>query len=208
MFKFFKMFNFVIYTILCIGVSYYAFTFLLQEINPKNLFQVKMALAGWVTPMHFYAAGLALLLTPLQLSKKIRQSSKSIHRSIGLLYVICVAFGGISGLLMAIDADGGWVAKLGFGSLAILWLLTTGLAFFYALKGQISAHKRWIYRSVALTAAGITLRLFLGVGLGVLQLPFLTVYVPTSWLCWTINLMICEIILYRRHQHQQLALQL
>ncbi len=200
-----RMINFTIYTLLCLGVTYYAFTFLLQEINPNNEFQIKMVMAGWVTPMHLYAAGLALALTPLQLSKKLRQKSKSIHRSIGLLYVICVFLGGISGLLMAYDADGGWVAKLGFGSLAVLWLLTTTMAFYFALKGNIEKHKRWIYRSIALTAAGITLRLYLGIGLGVLHLPFLTVYVPASWLCWSLNLLICEIILYRR---QQPALQL
>lgn len=206
--KIFRLMTFSIYTLLSFGVAYYTLTFLLQEINPHNKFQLKMALAGWVTPMHFYGAGIALALTPFQLSKKLRQKSKSIHRSIGLLYVICVLIGGISGLLMGINAEGGWVAKLGFSSLAVLWLTTTLLAFNFAIKGEINKHKRWIYRSVALTAAGITLRLFLGVGLGVLHLPFLTVYVPTSWLCWTLNLLICEIILYRRQQHSLPALQL
>ncbi|MFK8010955.1 MAG: hypothetical protein AB8B80_02875, partial [Marinicellaceae bacterium] len=55
----------------------------------------------------------------------------------------------------------------------------------------------WIYRSIAFTSAAITLRIFLGLGLGYFHLPFLTVYVPTAWLCWLINVFIIEIIIYK-----------
>ncbi len=203
--------TFITFTILCFGVAYYAFTYLLEPIHPDNSFKLKLAYSGWVVPFHFYAAGLALALTPFQLSQKLRKQVKNIHRTLGLLYVICVLLGGISGLLMALGATGGWVAKSGFFCLAVLWLYTTAMAFSYAIKGDITRHKQWIYRSVALTAAGITLRLFLGIGLGVMHWPFLTVYVPTAWLCWTLNLLICEIIIYRqrlgqRQHHKSLAL--
>lgn len=198
MHKYLRNSLFLIFAVLSFGVAGYAFMFLLQTVNLNNPFQVKFATAGWVVPMHFYAAGLALALSPLQLSRTLRNWSKSLHRTLGLLYVLCVLLGGMSGLLMAVDATGGWVAKLGFASLAIYWLIATSLAFYYALKGDIRQHRRWIYRSVALTAAGITLRVFLGIGLGVLQLPFLTVYVPTAWLCWVLNALVCEIILARQ----------
>ncbi len=205
--KVIRLFNFSLYTLLSIGVAYYSFTFLLQNINPHNDFQLKFALAGWVTPFHFYCAGLALLITPFQLSKKLRNKSKSLHRTLGLLYVVCVLLGGVSGLLMAFNATGGWVAKSGFASLAILWFLTTFLAFKYAIQGDIIRHQRWIYRSVALTAGGITLRLFLGIGLGVFHLPFLTVYIPTAWLSWMLNLVICEWF-FNRRSHQPSTTQL
>ncbi len=205
--KVIRLFNFSLYTLLSIGVAYYSFTFLLQNINPNNDFQLKFALAGWVTPFHFYCAGLALLITPFQLSKKLRSKSKSLHRTLGLLYVVCVLLGGVSGLLMAFNATGGWIAQSGFASLAILWFLTTFLAFKYAIQGDIIRHQRWIYRSVALTAGGITLRLFLGIGLGVFHLPFLTVYVPTAWLSWILNLVICEWF-FNRRSHQPSTKQL
>lgn len=196
---------FSLYTLLSLGVAYYSFTFLLQNINPNNDFQLKFALAGWVTPLHFYCAGLALLITPFQLSQKLRIKSKSLHRTLGLLYVVCVVIGGISGLMMAFNATGGWIAKSGFASLALSWLITTVLAFKYALQGDITRHKKWIYRSVALTAGGITLRIFLGIGLGVFHLPFLTVYVPTAWLSWLLNLIICEWVFNRRQPLQPLV---
>jgi len=186
------------FTILCFGVAYYAFNLVHQPVNPFNKFQYKLATEGLVIPVHLFAGGLALALVPFQLSHKLRKRSKPAHRTIGLVYVTCVLLGGISGLLMAINADGGWVAKTGFSCLAVLWLITTALAFNHAIKGRITLHQKWIYRSIALTAAGITLRLYLGIGLGLLQLPFLTVYLPTAWLCWTLNLLVCEIYIHRQ----------
>ena len=195
------------FTVLCFGVAYYAFNLIHQPINPFNKFQYKLATEGWVIPVHLFTGGLALALVPFQLSKKLRKKSKSAHRILGLTYVTCVFLGGVSGLLMAINADGGWIAQTGFSCLALLWLITTILAFNHAIKGRIVEHQKWIYRSVALTAAGITLRLYLGIGLGLFQLPFLTVYLPTAWLCWTLNLLVCEILLCRQKKNFKPVLQ-
>ena len=75
---------------------------------------------------------------------------------------------------------------------------TTFKAIIYATQGKIKLHKKWIYRSIALTSAAIIFRIYLGVGLGILQLPFLSVYLPISWLCWVLNLIVCEVIIYNR----------
>lgn len=198
-----QILSFSTYTLLSFAVAYYAFDYYFQLAKPANPFQAKLAESIWIAPIHFIAGGMALLLTPLQLSQKLRNKALHVHRKIGYLYVSAVYLSGMAGLLMSFNASGGWVAQLGFFMLAVSWLTTTTLALFYAIKGNIRSHKRWIYRSVALTAAAITLRLFLGIGLGVLQLPFMTVYVPTAWLCWTINLVICEAILLHQQRQQQ-----
>ncbi len=192
--------TYFIYCSLCFGVSAYAFYFLFQPIDPNNDFQVKMFSSGIQVPLHFFASGTALLLVPFQLSKKLRRYSIKIHRFIGMTYTLMVLVGGVSGLIMAIYASGGIFAKLGFSIMSLLWIYTTFFAVKYALEGNIAKHKRWIYRSIAVTSAAITLRLFLGVRLGVLHLPFFTVYIPTSWLCWIINLMICEVILMQKQK--------
>ncbi len=199
-----KNINFILYTLLCIGVTYYAFNYFFQLSNPQNSFQLKLANSGWIAPMHFIFGGIALLITPFQISQKLRRLSIRWHRKIGYLYATAVLLSGTAGLLMALKATGGWIAQLGFFSLAVLWLSTTTLAVIAAIKGDIKSHKRWIFRSVALTAAAITLRLCLGIGLGVLHLPFLTVYVPTAWLCWTINIVICEWVLWRQWKHNKI----
>jgi hypothetical protein len=195
---FIKSSVFGLYALLCFGVAGYAFYFLQQPVDPHNGFQQKLLAAGWEVPTHFYASGVALLLIPLQLSQTIRRRFLNLHRMIGLVYALAVLSGGLAGLVMAFNATGGLVAKAGFTCLAVLWLSTTSLAIWYAINRDIRRHKIWIYRSMALTSGAITLRIFLGVGLGVFQLPFLTVYVPTSWLSWMLNLAICEFILRRQ----------
>ncbi|MFC3194031.1 DUF2306 domain-containing protein [Marinicella sediminis] len=195
-----RLTGFGIYSLLCIGVAGYAFYFLQMPVNPHNDFQQKLLASGWEVPLHFYASGLALLLIPLQLSRLIRKRWLSFHRYLGVVYALAVLTGGVAGLVMAFNASGGWVARLGFTSLAVLWLGTTTLAVKCAIERNITRHQVWIYRSMALTSGAITLRLFLGLGLGVFQLPFLTVYVPTSWLSWMLNLAICEFILWQQRR--------
>lgn len=190
--------TYFIYCCLCFGVSAYAFYFLFKPIDPNNSFQVKMFSSGIQVPLHFFASGIALLLVPFQLSKKLRGYSIKTHKFIGMTYTLMVLIGGVSGLIMALNASGGIYAKLGFSLMSLIWIYTTFFAVKYAIQGSIKEHKKWIYRSIAVTSAAITLRLFLGVGLGVLHLPFFTVYIPTSWLCWIINLMICEVILMKK----------
>ena len=190
-----RMTVFFIFTLLCLGVAGYAFYYLFQPLDPHNQFQLKMARSGWVIPTHFFTSGLALLLVPLQISHRLRQFSVSVHRTIGWLYALAVLLGGVSGLIMSFNASGGWIPGLGFGIMAVLWLVTTTLAIKNAIIKNLTAHKKWIYRSIALTAAAITFRVLLGMGLGVMHLPFMTVYMPAAWLCWIINLMICEVLI-------------
>lgn len=196
---------FFTYSMLCFGVAAYAYYFLFQPISPGNDFQAKMLASGLEVPIHFFAGGLALFLVPFQLSQFIRRKSIKVHRFIGSVYATSIVFAGTAGLIMAYNATGGMVAKLGFGLMALVWLFTTFKAIKYAILKDIKRHKKWIYRSIAVTSAAITLRIILGVGLGVLQLPFLTVYVPTSWLCWIVNLIICELFLIKKQSNHKLA---
>ena len=82
--------------------------------------------------------------------------------------------------------------------LALSWLSVTTIGIAHAVRGRHEAHRRWMWRSVALTASAVTLRITLGLGLGVLHLPFLSVYVFAAWSCWTINLALCELLLRTR----------
>ncbi|MCF6317996.1 MAG: DUF2306 domain-containing protein [Proteobacteria bacterium] len=195
--KFFRLSVYTIYSLLCFAVAAYAFYFLFKSVSPNDAIAIKFAHAGLEIPAHFFGAGLSLLLVPFQLSKKLRSYSRRTHKTIGYLYFIAVLFGGISGFIMSFNATGGYVAEWGFRMMAIFWLIATVKAVIYAMQGNIQLHKRWIYRSIALTSAAITFRIYLGVGLGVLELPFLTVYLPISWLCWVLNLVACEIIIYK-----------
>lgn len=181
-----------VFALLCAAVAVYAFRYLYGNFRPRNPFDRHFAAAGLAVPAHFFGAGLALLLAPLQLSGGLRRRLPRLHRIAGWLYAAGVLIGGVAGLLLARNAHGGLASGSGFALLAVAWLASTGLGIRHAIAGEHAQHRRWMWRSVALTSSAVTLRLMLVLGQGVLHLPFVTVYVAAAWLCWTLNLALVE----------------
>ncbi len=181
----------------CVGIAVHAFHYLAQEFNPANPFHRSFARSGWIVPLHFYAAGLALLLTPWVLSEYLRSRWPRLHRMGGWLYVLAVAIGGVAGLLLSPRAQGGWSTGASFLLLGLLWLLSTGFALFHVLRRNYVEHRRWMLRSVALTFGAVTLRIYLGLAIAVLGLEFAAAYMLAAWLCWPINLLLVEYYLRR-----------
>ena len=172
-------------------IALHAFNYLSVQFNPRNPFHVSYAEGGWAIPAHFYCAGLALLLAPMQISATLRRRWPALHRSIGWIYVATVTIGGLAGLQMAFHAQGGWSTGIAFLSLALLWLLTTITAVAMAIRRNIAGHRRWMLRSIALTFSGVTLRVILGAGMAA-GFPFMTVYLVAAWSAWPLNLLVME----------------
>lgn len=185
----------LLFTILCVAVAAYAFTYLFREFRTGDPFAARFAISGWDIPAHFFGAGLALLLAPLQLSSRLRRQLPRLHRLGGWLYVAAVLIGSVSGLLLAPHAQGGAASGTGFAVLAILWPCVTVYGVSRAMAGDLARHRRWMCRSAALTFSAVTLRAMLGLGAGVMQLPFLAVYIAAAWLSWPISLAVCELLL-------------
>jgi len=74
------------------------------------------------------------------------------------------------------------------------WIVTTGMAVRLILRGDAQAHRRWMIRSFALTAAAITLRMYLPL-IFVFHCPFSVGYPAIAWLCWVPNLLGAEVYL-------------
>ncbi|RYZ89845.1 MAG: DUF2306 domain-containing protein, partial [Moraxellaceae bacterium] len=139
---------------------------------------------------HLIGGGFALVLGATQLFT--RKGSRW-HRSIGIGYCVSVVVGGIGGGYLSFFADQK-LAGLGFFSLDVIWLYSTFLAFRYARARQIELHRRWIIRSLALTAAAISLRLLLPLLMQIWS--FEVSYLMVAWLSWTGNLLLAEIYLH------------
>ena len=108
--------------------------------------------------VHIAAASVALLIGPYQFLKRFRVRGAKVHRAMGCVYAGAVAIGGAAAFVIAPGSNGGPVAAAGFLTLAVLWWSTTGAAVAAILRGDRVAHRRWMYRSYALTLAGVTLR--------------------------------------------------
>lgn len=177
-----------LFSLACAAVAAYAFAYLYMTFRPDDPFAERFAVSGWDVPTHFFGAGLALLLVPLQISAIVRRRWPSLHRIGGWLSAAAILAGGISGLSLAQHAQGGLPSRMGFTLLSLLWLGVTANGIRHAVGGDIARHRRWMSCSIALTAAAVTLRVMLGVGVGVLGLPFMPVYVTAAWASWLLNL--------------------
>lgn len=189
------------FSLACVATAAWAFAYLFLEFRADDPFARRFAASGPDVPAHFFASGLALLLVPLQLSDRIRRRWPPLHRVGGLLSVAAILVGGISGLSLAQEAHGGWPSRLGFSALSLLWIGVTVQGLRLAIAGEYARHRRWMAMGMALTAGAITLRVVLGIGAGLLQLPFVPVYVTASWASWLFNLALCAWLLRAPRRH-------
>ncbi len=147
---------------------------------------------SWVVAAHILASAIALMLGPIQFSKSLREWRPAWHRLVGRVYLCAaVPIGGVAGLYLSGFAFGGEVTRLGFGTLAIVWLYTAYQGYVTARVGNFAAHRRWLIRNFSLTFAAVTLRLYLMLS-QLLDLPFESSYQVSSWLCWVPNLLAVE----------------
>jgi hypothetical protein len=183
----------VLAAVLSAGVAIFSYRYL-PRVGPlapgvvQNLFH-----RPWLD-VHVAGAATALLIGPLQFLPRFRARRRTLHRWLGRTYVTGCLIGGIGGLVMAFGTTAGPIAGVGFGSLAVVWLTTTGLAWRAALDRRFDDHRAWMIRSFALTFGAVTLRLYLPL-LPLLGLSFLDSYRLTSYLAWIPNLIVAELYL-------------
>ncbi|MGC0423304.1 DUF2306 domain-containing protein [Embleya sp. AB8] len=151
---------------------------------------------------HIVAAGLALLLSPAQLSTRLRARAPRLHRGTGRVVLACITVGGIAGLVIAPVNLAGRIGTAGFGMLAVLWVTCAFLGLRTIRRGAIAEHRRWMYRAFAFTYAAVTLRLWLVV-LTPLTGDFDRAYKIVPFLCWVPNLIVVELVL-RSHRHPKI----
>jgi len=76
---------------------------------------------------------------------------------------------------------------LGFLSLGLVWLYTTGMAYFAIRKRDISLHQGMMIYSYAACFGAVTLRIWLPI-LNIVFGDFLTAYKIVAWLAWVPNI--------------------
>ncbi|MCC0178834.1 DUF2306 domain-containing protein [Waterburya agarophytonicola K14] len=142
--------------------------------------------------IHIVGAMLAIAIGPFQfLPQSITKRYLKLHRWLGKIYMLGVLFGSLGGLYMAFLAYGGFIARLGFAILAIVWLFSGYMAYKHIRDRKIQLHRRWMVRNYALTFAGVTLRLW-QVVFELIGVEFIQSYIIVAWLSWVLNLIVAE----------------
>ncbi len=157
--------------------------------------------------VHIVGGAIALVVGPLQFWRGLRARAPRVHRILGRVYLGAVAIGAIAGLIIAPSSPAGYVGFFGFGTLAVLWLVTGWRAYRAIRRRDVPSHQAWMIRNYALTYAGVTLRIWLpllllaplAVGAPFeFDAAFANAYAAVPFLCWLPNLVVAEWLIRRR----------
>jgi uncharacterized membrane protein YozB (DUF420 family) len=119
----------------------------------------------WLLP-HGMAGACALLLGPMQFSDRLRQRFAKFHRVVGRFYIAGVFIAGPLGFyIQHFEERTGGARSFSVAAAvdAILWMLTTGIALGFILKGKVQQHRQWMTRSFAVALVFLEVRVVLGV---------------------------------------------
>jgi len=176
---------------LSLYIAFYAFAFQLGLTGAVE-FQSRFAEYPLFAASHVLGSGLALGIGGFQFLGGLRNRHLVLHRWLGRTYLTAVLFGGVGGLVMAVQADGGLAGRTGFFLLDVVWLVSGWQAYAAVRRGDLAAHRVWMIRNFALTFAAVTLRIYLGIFTGAMGIPFADFYPLVAWLAWVPNLLIAE----------------
>lgn len=144
-------------------VLYHNERFLVQADHPA--WQRYESFKWWLLPHGIFGA-IVLLFAPLQFSNRLRQRFTGAHRIMGRLYVIsALALAPMGAYIQYFQERSG--APRSFTILgvvdAVLLMGTTLMAFYFAFRRNIPAHKQWATRSYAVALVFIAGRFVMGV---------------------------------------------
>ena len=77
---------------------------------------------------------------------------------------------------------------------AILWMLTTGIAFAFILKGKVQQHRQWMTRSFAVAIVFLEVRVVLGVT-GLEKVAGGAFDETVVWACVAFSLLFADVVL-------------
>ncbi|MGH7023880.1 MAG: DUF2306 domain-containing protein [Caulobacteraceae bacterium] len=178
---------------LSVGVALFSYRYL-AGIGPLAPNVMANAFRDPWLDIHIAGAATALLLGPFQLLSRLRARFPAVHRWIGRVYIVGCPIGGAGGLVVAFGSTAGPIATAGFGSLAVIWIYVNAQGWRSALDRRFKDHRAWMIRSLALTFAAVTLRLYLPI-LPLFGLSFMDAFRTTSFLAWVPNLILAELYL-------------
>ena len=147
--------------------------------------------------IHVFTSILIITSGLFQFSKTILSKYTKIHRVSGFIYLATtLLISGPAALVMSFYANGGYPAQTSFVILSILWLGSTFLAYYYVRRKDYEKHGKWMVRSYALTLSAVSLRLYSYLfDVFHLRMDPIDLYILLSWMSWTLNLVIAEILI-------------
>ncbi len=143
-------------------VLYHNESFLINRADP--VWAHYQPFKWWLLP-HGIAGACALFLGPMQFSDRLRQRYLKLHRTVGWIYVagaLIVAPLGTYIQFFEERMQGPRSFTMAAGSDAAVLMLTTAIALFFILRGNIQQHRQWMTRSYAVALVFLEVRVISG----------------------------------------------
>jgi uncharacterized membrane protein len=157
---------------------------------------------GWLL-LHISGGTVALLIGPWQFSQRLRQRHLTLHRLSGRVYLVAIACAASASFYLAVRAPDGWAWGAGLAGLGFAWLMTSGMAYYAVRQRQIQIHREWMVRSYIVTFAFVTDRVLAMLGRAVHLIPLNDSRVTFIWACWSIPLLIAEMVMQLNRMRRQ-----
>ena len=109
--------------------------------------------------LHIGGGSLALLLGPINLWLGETRRRLPWHKNLGFGYLAGVAVGTGAAFYLSFTTPLGWSFGAALFTLAVVWTITTGMAFLAISRRAIVQHREWMIRSYVITLAFVLFRL-------------------------------------------------
>ena len=117
----------------------------------------------------------------------------------GKTYLIAILIAATASLQMSISKitidQKAAIFGLGLFMLAVVWLLTSGMAYWSARNRNFAQHREWMVRSYVVTCAFTTFRLMDKIIVERFKLDPATSAGIMAWACWSVPLIVTELFL-------------
>jgi uncharacterized membrane protein len=155
----------ILYLIAFLFLGYIVWQFFLHRpqdapvaIQKKKIINFPWAIWETILYLHILSGVVALVIGPFQFLPISRRYPR-LHRSLGKFYVTAIFLSVPAGLYLARYATGGMPSSIGFVALDIVWFVTTFMALKRIRERNVAAHKKWMFRSYAVTCVFVTFRI-------------------------------------------------
>jgi uncharacterized membrane protein len=154
----------------------------------------------WLLP-HGIAGACAFLLGPMQFSDRLRNRFGQLHRVVGRIYVAGVFVAAPLGFyIQYFEERMGDPRSFSIAAAvdAALWIVTTGIAMAFILKGKVQEHRQWMTRSFAVALVFLEGRV---IG-GVTGWENLDVHASETiiWVCLAFSILAADLVLQWQQQ--------
>ena len=150
-----------------------------------------------LTLIHIIPGLLFMLLAPLQFVKRLRLGYPKIHHVIGYIVLISGLIIGSTALIMGfIMAIGGLTETLAVTVFGIAFLFSLVKAYIHIIKREISLHREWMIRVLAIGLAVSTTRPIVGIFFATSHFTGLTVHQffgVAFWIAFILHVIVAEI---------------